>query len=207
MLETLLNSSVELLQSLPWWGIILFAFFITFIENIFPPSPSDVLLVFIGTLIGIGTIGFIPVAISATLGGTAGFMVMYYLGYRLDNKIENSRIVKFISKDALLKAEQWFAKWGYYLIVANRFLSGTRAVISFFAGMSKLDLAKTTILSTISAFVWNSILLFAGMKLGEHWRDFESTMQTYGTGFLIVTAVIVVALLIRYFLKKSKQQS
>ncbi len=54
----MLDQLIVTLSSLPEWGIVLAAFAITYVENLLPPSPSDVLLVFIGTLVGIGTTSF-----------------------------------------------------------------------------------------------------------------------------------------------------
>ena len=62
------------LQQLSPFGVMVAIFLIAYVENIFPPSPSDVLLVFAGTLIGIGTVGFVPSLLVATLGSTLGFV-------------------------------------------------------------------------------------------------------------------------------------
>ena len=48
MIETL----VTFFQGLPPTGVLALTFGIAYIENLFPPSPSDVLLVFIGTIVG-----------------------------------------------------------------------------------------------------------------------------------------------------------
>ena len=81
------DSLVNHLQELPPLGVLGMMFLIAYVENIFPPSPSDVLLVFCGTLIGIGTIGFIPSLLCATLGSTLGFMTAYSAGRLLDKKV------------------------------------------------------------------------------------------------------------------------
>ncbi|MES2767321.1 MAG: DedA family protein [Bacteroidota bacterium] len=201
----MLESAIDFIQQLSPIGILLFACFITFTENIFPPSPSDLLLVFCGTLVGMGTIDFFPLTLMATLGSTVGFAVMYWLGLKFETNAVEKKKLKFIPEEALFKVEGWFQKYGYWLIVANRFMSGTRAVISFFAGMSKLNFLKTLSLSAVSALLWNGILVYLGMKLGENWRTIGDYLSTYGQIFGAILAVIVVIFAIRWFLKKKKE--
>jgi membrane protein DedA with SNARE-associated domain len=87
--------------------------------------------------------------------------------------------------------------------VANRFLAGTRAVVSFFAGMSELSLWKTTLLSFLSALVWNSILLFAGGKLGQNWQTIGFYLDTYSKTVTTIVIIAVVLLVARYLYKRS----
>ncbi|HPP40136.1 MAG TPA: hypothetical protein PK498_07575, partial [Candidatus Kapabacteria bacterium] len=82
MLETL----IEIIQKIPPFWILIIAFAVTYIENIFPPSPSDAALVFMGALVGTGTVGFIPLLLFATIGSTLGFITMFVLGVRFEMK-------------------------------------------------------------------------------------------------------------------------
>jgi membrane protein DedA with SNARE-associated domain len=200
----MLEHLVSTLSTLPPAGIVIAAFAITYLENILPPSPSDVLLVFVGTLVGIGAANFCIVLLGATVGSTAGFYTMFVIGRLFGDRLMRSRIGKLFPLDALERAEQWFQRWGYYVIVANRFMSGTRSVISLFAGMSHLHAGRTTILCGVSALVWNALLLYAGTALGQNWRAVESYFHTYGlitTGIIVLIAVAIIA---RVFLRKRR---
>ncbi|MBK9247139.1 MAG: DedA family protein [Ignavibacteria bacterium] len=194
VIHSMIESIILYLQSLPPEGILLAAFIITFSENIFPPAPSDVLLVFCGTLVGIGTVGFIPLAVSATIGSTAGFAVMYWVGIKFGVTIESGKW-KFMPVSAIRKSEEWFKKYGYWLIIANRFLSGTRAVISVFAGMSRLNFPKTLGLSAVSALVWNCILCYGGLSLGNNWRQIDYYLTTYSQAITPIIIVVVLVLI------------
>ncbi len=199
----MIESIILYLQSLPPEGVLLAAFVITFTENIFPPAPSDVLLVFCGTLVGIGTVGFIPLAVSATLGSAVGFAVMYWVGIKFGKTVESGKM-KFMPVSAIRKSEEWFAKYGYWLIIANRFLSGTRAVISVFAGMSRLNFPKTLGLSAVSALVWNGILCYAGLTLGNNWRSIDHYLTTYANA---ITPIVIVAVLVLIFIWYRKRNT
>ena len=65
-----------------WIYIILF--FFAFIENIFPPSPSDVIVVVGASLIASNGLGFLPVLLITSIGSALGFILMYYVGYFLE---------------------------------------------------------------------------------------------------------------------------
>ncbi len=171
-------------------------FFIAYIENIFPPSPSDVMIVAGGYLVGIGNIDFTTALIVATIGSTTGFMSMYKIGDWFGLRIIETGKIKFLPLDSVHKVESWFRKYGYWLIIANRFLSGTRAVVGFFAGMAEVKFIPTTILCFISALIWNAILIYAGTLVGENWESIGIYLTTYSQ---IVTALVVIAVTVAVF--------
>lgn len=181
------------LQSLdPLW-VYIALFGVAFVENLFPPSPSDVAVVFAGSLVGIGTIAFLPAVVAATVGGTIGFVLMYQVGKVFGNRILEQGKISFLPVSAVQKAEEWFRRYGYWLIAANRFLAGTRAVVSFFAGVAELDLRRTTGLSAVSSLAWNSILLVIGYTLGKNWEAIGLYLTTYSQ---VVTGIVIIVVLI-----------
>ncbi|MCX8057515.1 MAG: DedA family protein, partial [Ignavibacteria bacterium] len=159
---------ISFLRQIDPFLIYLAVFGIAFIENIFPPFPSDVIVAFSGALAAVTNISLPLVIIFAVTGSTTGFVTMYFIGKFFGDKILEKGKLKFISPEAVFTVERWFQKYGYWLIIANRFLAGTRAIISFFAGMSELNLKRTVILSAVSAFIWNLILIFVGFYVGHN---------------------------------------
>lgn len=201
----MLEPIVEFLSSVPWYWVLVIAFLITLIENIFPPSPSDTVLVFTGSLVPIGTVGFPELLIFATLGSTLGFIIMYSIGAKFDSKILKTNKIPYIKIESVEKVENWFAIYGYKLIVANRFLAGTRAVISFFAGMAHLKFKKTIILSAISSAIWNSILIMLGMFFGANWLEIQRYLQLYGYIISPVVVAVILFFVVRWLIIKNKK--
>jgi membrane protein DedA with SNARE-associated domain len=197
---------ISMLQSLSPMGVLLFVFLVAYIENIFPPSPSDVLLVCGGTLIGVGTVGFIPALLSATLGSTLGFMTAYLAGRYFGRRITEGRFARFLPVSAIYKVERWFQRFGYGVIVANRFLAGTRAVVSFFAGMARMNLMATTVLCAVSAGLWNALLLYLGMVFGKNWHVVADYLTTYST-IVTVVVIVVILILLLWYLKQRRDTS
>lgn len=200
----MLEEIIAFLQSINPIYIYLTVFGIAYIENIFPPFPSDVIVAFSGALAAISSVS-VPIVITfAICGSTLGFLTMYFVGKTIGDKILEKGKIKFISPQSVFRVEQWFRKYGIWLIVGNRFLAGTRAVISFFAGMSEMNLKLTLILSTISALIWNLILIYVGYFVGHNLSRIQEWLSTYNKIVLILIVTIFVLLLTRYFINKRK---
>lgn len=199
-----LEEIIRWLQSLPPIGVYAALWFTTYIENVFPPSPSDVVMLFIATLIGIGTIGLVPAVGIATAGSVMGFLTAFWIGRRFGRRLIESKRLPFLTPAALQKVDTWFERYGYWVIIANRFLAGTRAVISFFAGISHLRLSTTTLLCAISALAWNTLIIVAGWQLGSNWRLAETILARYGMVITILLAGVAVAFLVRSFLRRRR---
>lgn len=201
MLEDILSNISSLT---PFW-IYISIFFFAYIENLFPPSPSDVAIVVGGTLVGTGAIHLIPAIIFSTTGSVMGFLTAFLIGWQIDKRLIHSGKFKFINVQSVEKVENSFKKFGYYLIVANRFLPGTRAVISFFAGISRLDVKTTTVLCTVSALVWNILLLLLGMFFGENLDKVDYFLSTYTNIVIAITVLVIALFLVKYFWNKRKK--
>lgn len=185
-----------------WIYISLFAF--AFVENVFPPSPSDLVVVLGGSLIGTHSLHFIPTLLATTIGSVIGFMALFLIGTQLDKKIIKAGKVKFISTEGLEKVEKWFLKYGYWIILVNRFLPGTRSVISLFAGLSELDIKKTIILATISALVWNSSIIYLGIIFGHNIAIVDNYLSAYSNTAVILTCAVILFFILKYFWKKKR---
>lgn len=183
--------------------VLLAVFAVAFVENLFPPSPSDLLVVAAGSVVGLGRLGFAETVLAAAAGSTVGFVTMYKIGDWFGDRILEQGKIKFIPLETVRKVERWFQRYGYWVVVANRFLAGTRAVVSFFAGMSELNLPRTTLLSFVSALAWNSVLVGAGYLLGKNWEKIGFYLSTYSQIVTAAIIVLVIVLIVKYFSKKN----
>jgi len=187
----------------PLW-IYLVLFGASFIENVFPPSPSDLIVVFGTSLISDGMTKFIPILVITSIGSSLGFILMYYVGKIFGERILRKGKIKFISQEAVNNTEAWFNKYGYKLITANRFLPGSRSIISFFSGVSELNVFKTFIYSTISAFAWNAIIIYLGILLGNNLDKIDYYLSTYSNIVIFLTVLILIFFIVKKFILKKK---
>lgn len=212
MFEEYLASLIDWIYSLPLISIYLIFLAISYGENVFPPIPGDLLIVFGGYIAVEQVVSFNVLLWITTFGSVLGFMTLYYVGYRLGDEIRtrNSRLglLKYLDRKYLDKAELWMYRWGQGVILANRFLAGTRSIISLTAGISRTKVGRTIVSASISAFLWNLILLTAGWYIGENWQSIKYYLNVYGTTILILIVLLVgIKLLLRYRKKKKQKGS
>lgn len=172
-----------------WTYVALFA--IAYGENILPPVPGDVAVVFVGYLAGIGKVSLLVVIGLAALGGTLGFMTVYAVGRWLGRTVLESERYSWIPHAQVEKARAWLQRWGYGVVVANRFLTGARSVISLAVGMAQMDPWKTTACAALSAIVWVSLITYAGYAVGDNWEVVKDYLRTYSRVVLVLLGLVV----------------
>jgi len=187
----ILDFLVASLRSLDPSLVCLTVFFIALLENLFPPFPSDLVIVFGGSLVGAGRLSFPAALLCATAGGPIGFVIMFGIGRWFGERILERGRIRFIRRESVERVDAWFRRYGFWLIVANRFLAGTRAVVSFVAGMSGIALLPTIWLCALSALAWNAVLLTGGYYLGDNWGRIAAAIAAYSEAVLVCAGFLV----------------
>lgn len=181
-----------------------------FIENIFPPIPGDTVTVFGAFLVGTGRLNFIGVYLSITLGSLLGFMTLFMAGAYLGRDHFIKRDHNFFRKEAIIKAEDWFRRYGYFIILLNRFLPGIRSVISISGGVSGLNRRSVTVLALISCASWNLIWILFGYMLGNNWEEAKDILSVlflrYNISVTILFLVLILIFIIRNHYHKAKRK-
>lgn len=186
----------------PLWayGLLLLS---AFLENIVPPVPGDTVVVFSAYLVGRGLLNIWPVFLVTCVGGTAGFLVMYYLGYSRGRAFFAGR--RGTAK--LAQAERWLSRYGVALILGNRFLSGIRSVIAIGAGLGRMPWPTVVLCSLIGMAVWNGLLLYAGFLVGESWEQVAEVLAQYNRVWVGILCLVGAVLLGRWWRKRRVDQS
>ncbi len=161
------------------WGYTL-VLFIAWLENVFPPIPGDVLIVFAGYLAAIGPMAIFPVIAFSTLGGILGFMCMYYVGRYGGPRLLESRALRWLPSESVSRVQNWLHTWGYMVVAANRFLSGARTVIAFTVGMNRMPALPVGLLASLSAAVWVTLITVLGYVVGDEWERVVDYLARYG---------------------------
>ncbi|MGD8306915.1 MAG: DedA family protein, partial [Ignavibacteria bacterium] len=133
-----------------------------------------------------------------------GFMILFFIGGTVDRRVVHSGKYKYIPVDAVEKVEAWFNRYGYNVILINRFLPGTRSVISFFAGMSGLKVKKTIVLATLSALFWNAIMVYLGYVFGNNVALVDKYLSTYSYIAVGLTILVALFFVVKIIFKKRK---
>ena len=180
----------------PLWGYLAVALS-AFLENVIPPVPGDTVVVFSAYLVGLGLLHWAPVYAATCVGGTAGFMLMYQIGRTGGRALVGRSGNRLFGQEQLIRVEAWLERYGSWLILANRFLSGVRSVIALAAGLGNLSWPRVFVLGGISMILWNGALLYAGMLVGRNWESVIEVLRQYNQVAVGIVIVVLLGLVLR----------
>lgn len=166
---------IEIVTSLGYLGIGL----LMFLENIFPPIPSEVIMPMAGFAVLQGHLAFVPtvaVGVVATLlGGVPWYLLGRWLGHDMLAAWAD-RYGKWlcISSRDLDRARGWFERYGRAAVFFGRLIPGVRTFISVPAGACNMPFWSFLLYSALGTTIWVSFLTFAGYKMGEHYDVLEA---------------------------------
>lgn len=196
-----LDSFLNFLDSLPNALLYILLGVSAFVENVFPPIPGDTITAFGAFLVGTRRLSFMGVYLATTSGSLLGFMFLFWFGGLLGRRFFIERDYRFFRAHNIIRAEEWFKKYGYLLILLNRFLPGIRSVISLAGGISQLRVLRVALLALISAAVWNLVWILLGYSIGTNWETVKERMAqillNYNIAILVVLGIVIAILLLK----------
>lgn len=159
------------MHSLGYWGIGL----LMFLENLFPPIPSELIMPLAGFTVAQGEMQFSYAVLAGVLGTMLGALPWYYASKVLGEvRIKNwaDRYGKWlaISSRDIQKAIDWFNKHNRKAVLIGRLVPGVRTLISIPAGISNMQLIPFLLYSLVGTLLWISLLTYAGYALGQNYH-------------------------------------
>lgn len=187
----------NLMQSLGYVGIVL----LMFLENVFPPLPSELIMPLAGFSASRGELDIVLVILAGTLGSVLGALPLYSLG----KLVGEARLAAWadqygrwltLSGGEIQRADAWFDRHGHKTVLFGRLVPGARSLLSIPAGISGMNLAKFLLYTGIGTGLWSSLLAVAGYLLGENYEAVERVLGPIGyviLGLIGVAVVVAVA--------------
>lgn len=186
---------LRLIDMLGEWGVAL----MLFVETVFPPIPSEVILPLAGFLAGAGRMNLVLVLVLATLGSYVGALVLYWLG----RVIGFERTVRWLGKlplvdeDDFRTAADWFHRHGRSAVFFGRFVPIVRSLISLPAGADRMHLGTFSVFTIIASGIWNSALVLLGAAFGTQYEKVEQYTEWIDRVLYVAIAVVVVTFVVR----------
>ena len=177
------------------------------LENLFPPIPSEVVLPLAGFTVAQGSLNLINVFIWSVLGSVIGAYILYgvgaWLGLERLRKIADWMwLVRVSDVD---KSIEFFHKHGKPSIFFGRLIPGIRSLISIPAGLDRMNLVMFGLWTTLGSGIWNAILIYLGLKLGENWEQATVWADTYSKVIYVVLILIILGFL-AYFIRRAVKE-
>lgn len=197
-LHQIVTELLHWVQQLGEWGIMLGLM----IEVI----PSEIVLAYGGFLVSIQEITFVEAVVFGVIGGVVAQLFVYWIG-RYGGRPVLERYGKYIliKPHHIAKSEEWFQKYGTGVIFTARFVPVVRHAISIPAGISKMNVWRFTLLTTLAVIPWTILFVYLGFVLGDKWEQIDDVAGKWVKPFILVAlALLIVYVVIKYTYSKKK---
>ncbi|ENU93706.1 hypothetical protein F971_00602 [Acinetobacter vivianii] len=198
---------LSIMEKLGYLGIA----FLMFLDNVFPPIPSEIIMPSAGYTASKGELTLIGVIMAGSAGSILAAMLLYWVG----RKVPQQRLFKLtehygkylrIQVSDLEKALDWFNKHGHRIVFFGRMIPAVRSLISIPAGMSKMPFAKFMFYSIAGTLIWTSFLAYLGFHFSQNQALMSLIMQRIST---IILAIVILYILWwaikKFYLNKPNQ--
>ncbi|MDN5869160.1 MAG: DedA family protein [Nitrococcus sp.] len=170
-----------------------------FLENIFPPIPSEIIMPLAGFTAARGELSLVGVILAGSAGSLLGVLPWYvvarWLGEeRLKAWADRHGRWLTVSSGEIDKALEWFDRHGGKMVFFGRLVPTIRTLISVPAGFACMNLPRFLIYSTAGTLIWSGLLAWAGYLLQDHYQKVADYISPLATAILVI---IVLAYLYR----------
>ncbi|HEV2296137.1 MAG TPA: DedA family protein [Tepidisphaeraceae bacterium] len=185
---------VNLIETGGYWGLAL----LMFLENVFPPIPSELIMPLGGFTAAQGKLSLPLVILAGTIGSVLGQLPLYYLGHFLGRQRLMRLADKYgkwlaVSGEDIETSSAWFARHGSVAVLLCRLVPGVRSFISIPAGICGMNLPKFLLYSALGMGIWAGVLAYLGHLLGA---NYEKVERFVGPVSYVVLGVIVIGCIV-----------
>lgn len=174
-----------------------------FIENMGIPLPGQLVLIAAAVYAGTGDLNIVGVAIvglaASVVGSACGYGIGVFGGRPL---IERYGKYVLLTEERLDKAEAFFNRRGWLVLLVGRFIDGIRQAMGILAGISDMTFKRFMLFTSTGAVIWIGFWTVLSDAAGSH----ISTIIKYA-GYLGVAAAVVVVLLVVRLVVKARRRS
>lgn len=198
---------ISIMNSYGYLGV----FLLILIENIFPPIPSEVILLFGGFMTTYTSLNVLGMTTSSTFGSVLGALILYKIGNFFNKetlkRLIHTRLGKLlrINNSDIDSSFNYFQTKGEKTIFFCRFIPLIRSLISLPAGINKMNITKFTIYTTLGSLIWNIVLITLGHIVGSNWKSILKIFDLYSTYAVVIIFIISIVLIIKFYKKKLKE--
>lgn len=178
---------VDYLGNLPPFAQFLGIMFSSFLSE-------DLTVIAVGILWAKGALDLSFALVATWAGLIIGDLLLYFAGFYWGRRALDLPVIRgMLNEQGLERWEHWFARRGVYVVLASRFLPGTRSPCFLAAGILRMPAPKFAITVTIGVMIQATMLMFLAAKLGYIVFD---TLQVAHHNVVNVIVVIVLAYLL-----------
>ena len=189
---------ISIMEQLGYWGIAL----LMFLDNIFPPIPSEIIMPSAGYSASQGQLLLVGVIISGCIGSLLAAAILYWIGYKFNHDsifrfVDRYGKYLFIKSSDVKKSLDWFEQYGHRIVFFGRMIPAVRSLISIPAGMSHMPFWKFMFFSSLGTIIWTTFLACVGFYFGENQALMQNIFSQVSHFIIIVVIAIIIWILYR----------
>ena len=168
--------------------------------------PGDSVLVTAGLLIASGhvpmnvTLLILLLCVAAISGDATG----YWIGVRTGQALYHRPQSRFFRRDHLLKAKEFYEKYGGITIVLARFMPFVRTFAPVVAGVGEMKYRRFALFNVFGGIGWVVSMVLLGYYLGQTVPGIERHIEYI---IVIVVLVSVLPMILKYLQHRMRKES
>jgi membrane protein DedA with SNARE-associated domain len=167
-------------------------FILMALESFNIPMPSEIIMPFAGFLAVKKELLFWWIVVFGSLGNLTGSILNYFFGY-FGGRAFLIRFGKYflVHEKDLMRADNWFKKFGNSVVFFGRMLPVIRTFISLPAGIAEMNFGKFILFTFLGVIPWNIMLTYFGFYLGEKWSILEAWFHKLDWVILVLIMALI----------------
>jgi membrane protein DedA with SNARE-associated domain len=167
------------------------------LENLVPPIPADMVILFGGFLVGKGGGRLWLAFLVVWLCNVAGALLVYGIGRRYGVDFFAGRLGRYLLQPRQLASlSAFYHRYGFGVLFLSRFLPMFRSIVPVFAGVSGVSPARTAVPIALASGLWYGGVLYVGAVAGENWQQIAAALERGGRWLMVVALLLAVALFV-----------
>ncbi len=180
--------------SLPGWLVYLTVFVATMLENVFPPTPSDVIVAVAGFLAHHHVTEPVAVFVAAWGGGMVASTAVYGVARRHGRQFFAGPLGRrLLPPEAVAAMEREYLRFGGGGLFLARLIPGVRTFVAPFAGLVDLSPTRALLPVALASALWYIGLTWVGVALGTEWDTIVAVVGRINFGLGVFGVVVVAA--------------
>ncbi len=172
------------------WGVFAVGL-LMFVETVFPPIPSEVIMPLAGIHAAQSGTSLLAVGVAGALGAMAGNVLWFLLAWKLGLDRFERFIVRYgriltLDHAEIERGQRLFERHGGGIVGVGRIVPTIRSLISVPAGLVHMNVKRFLFYSTIGTFVWTMGLAVAGYLLGTRFDEIDRIIGPVSTGIILL---------------------
>ncbi|MBF0672892.1 MAG: VTT domain-containing protein [Salinibacterium sp.] len=184
-----LTDAVLTLVGSPWLYLVVFAF--AALDGLFPPVPSEAVLVAVAALVTAGTAAnLVAVAAAAAIGALLGDATTHAVGSRIG--VDRFRWMRSRRGAAAVGwARRRLQTSAAMAIVVGRYIPGGRVAVNLTAGATGMPRSRFLPIAALAAASWATYSVIIGLVAGHWAKDAPLLGAAVGVAIAIIIGIAI----------------